>query len=187
VLFAQQMKAKEVVTTIDASMVTEEMGFRVTRTKVGDTYVSEQLKESGDFGGEPSGSWVFPKSSLCPDGIYAAAQIVALASRQTLSALVDNIPRYPILRGSRPNEGITIADLKKRLMALQPQSVVDIDGLKLVFADGWLLVRVSGTEPKVRITAEARTEPRARQLYDSGVRTIKESIHQRRTSKEAGS
>jgi phosphoglucosamine mutase len=187
VLFAQQMKAKEVVTTIDASMVIEEMGFRVTRTEVGDTSVSEQLKESGDFGGEPSGSWVFPKSSLCPDGIYAAAQIAALASRQTLSALVDNIPQYPILRGSQPNEGIAISELKKRLMALQPQSVVDIDGLKLVFADGWLLVRVSGTEPKIRITAEARTEARVRQLYDSGIRAIKESTRQRRTSKEARS
>jgi len=168
--------------------VIEEMGFRVTRTKVGDTYVSEQLKESGDFGGEPSGSWVFPKSSLCPDGIYAAAQIVALASQQTLSALVDNIPRYPILRGSRPNEGTVISDLKKRLMALKPQSAVDIDGLKLFFADGWLLVRVSGTEPKIRITAEARTESRARQLYDSGVRAIKESILPKEgPGKEAGS
>jgi phosphoglucosamine mutase len=184
VLFAQQVKAKEVVTTIDASMVIEEMGFRVTRTKVGDTYVSEQLKESGDFGGEPSGSWIFPKSSLCPDGIYAAAQIAALASQKSLSALVDSIPQYPILRGSRPNEGITIPDLKKRLMALKPQSVIDIDGLKLVFADGWLLVRVSGTEPKIRITAEAKTESRARQLYDSGVRAIKESM---KASREAES
>jgi phosphoglucosamine mutase len=184
VLFAQQMKAKEVVTTIDASMVIEEMGFRVTRTKVGDTYVSEQLKESGDFGGEPSGSWVFPNNSLCPDGIYAAAEIAALASQQTLSALVDSIPRYPILRGSLPNRGVTISDLNKRLMALKPVSVVDIDGLKLVFADGWLLVRVSGTEPKIRITAEAKTESRARQLYDSSVRAIMESM---KANKEAES
>jgi phosphoglucosamine mutase len=177
VLFAQQMKAKEVVTTIDASMVIDELSFHVTRTKVGDTCVSEKLKEVGDFGGEPSGSWVFPKSSLCPDGIYAAAQIAVLASQQALSALVDSIPQYPILRGSLPNErGIAISDLKERLMALKPQSVVDIDGLKLVFVDGWLLVRASGTEPKIRITAEAKTESRARQLYDCGVRAIKESV-----------
>ena len=184
VLLAQQMKAKEVVTTIDASMVIEEIGFRVSRTRVGDTYVSEQLKESGDFGGEPSGAWVFPRNSLCPDGIYAAAQIAILASQQSLSALVDGVPQYPILRGSLPNEGITISGLKKRLMALKPQSVVDIDGLKLIFTDGWLLVRVSGTEPKIRLTAEAKTEERARQLYDSGVIAIKES---KRESKEAGS
>jgi phosphoglucosamine mutase len=184
VLFAQQMKAKEVVTTIDASMLIEEMGFRVTRTKVGDTYVSERLKVSGDFGGEPSGSWVFPSSSLCPDGIYAAAQIAVLASQRELSALVDSIPRYPIFRGSLPNEGIAMSDLKKRLMALEPESVVDIDGLKLVFADGWLLVRVSGTEPRIRITAEARTESRARQLYDSGTGTVKESME---ANKEAES
>ena len=50
-LFAREVVAKEVVTTIDASMVIDEMGFSVTRTPVGDIYVSEELKKGGDFGG----------------------------------------------------------------------------------------------------------------------------------------
>ena len=79
VLFAQELGAQEIVTTIDASMAIDEVGFIVNRTIVGDTYVSEKLKGGGHFGGEPSGSWVFPSISLCPDGIYAAAQVVAIA------------------------------------------------------------------------------------------------------------
>ncbi len=46
------------------------------------------------------------------------------------------------------------------------------DGIRLAFEDGWLLVRPSGTEPKIRITAEARTEARAQELYNLGAEAI---------------
>ncbi len=95
-ILARATGAKEGVTTIDASMVIDEMGFNVRRTRVGDTAVSEELKKGGDFGGEASGSWIFPGVSLCPDGIYAAAQMAAIASRQRLSELVDSLPAYPL-------------------------------------------------------------------------------------------
>ena len=176
VLFAQKVGAKEVVTTIDASMVIEDMGFNVTRTPVGDTYVSDELKRGGDFGGEPSGSWVFPHSSLCPDGIYAAAQLVTIASQEKLSRLVDDIPDYPLLRGNVLGEGMIMSDLERTLLNMEPLSVSNIDGLKLSFRDGWLLIRPSGTEPKVRVTAEAKDEARVRQLYDSGIKAIKECM-----------
>jgi len=180
-LFAQEVEAKEVVTTIDASMTIDEMGFSVTRTKVGDTYVSEELKKGGDFGGEPSGSWVFPNISLCPDGIYAAARLVAMAGRQKLSALVDSIPRYPLLRGNISSEGVVMSKLERQLKAMEALSVSNIDGIKLSFEDGWLLIRASGTEPKIRVTAEAKGEARVRQLYDNGIGTIRECM---RGSKE---
>ena len=175
-LFAQQVGAREVVTTIDASMVIDGMGFSVIRTPVGDTYVSDELKKSGDFGGEPSGSWIFPNSSLCPDGIYAAARLATIASRQRLSQLVDSIPCYPLLRGSVSGKGVIVSHLEKRLSAMEPLSVSLIDGIKLDFEDGWLLIRASGTEPKIRVTAEAKSEARVHQLYDSGVKVIKECL-----------
>ena len=175
-LFAQEVEAKEVVTTIDASMTIDEMGFSVTRTRVGDTYVSEELKKSGDFGGEPSGSWVFPNISLCPDGVYAAARLVAMAGRQKLSLLVDSIPCYPLLRGNISSEGVVMSKLRRQLVAMEPLSVSNIDGIKLSFEDGWLLIRASGTEPKIRVTAEAKGEARVRQLYDSGIGTIRECM-----------
>jgi len=180
VIFAQALGAREIVTTIDASMAIDETGFSVRRTRVGDTYVSEELKKGGDFGGEPSGSWVFPGISFCPDGIYAAAQVAAIASRQRLSELVDSIPCYPLLRGSISSQGTPPSDLESKLMAMEPLSMNNTDGIKLNFEDGWLLVRASGTEPKIRLTAEAKNETRARQLYDTGLRAIKDSIKSRR-------
>ncbi|MFC2070822.1 phosphoglucosamine mutase, partial [Chloroflexota bacterium] len=173
VLFARQAEAKKVVTTIDASMIIEEMGYDVIRTPVGDTYVSEELKKGGDFGGEPSGSWVFPDNSLCPDGIFAAARIAAIAGEQKLSWLVDDIPQYPLLRGSVAGGGLDAFELESRMQAMNPISVSTIDGIKLNFNDGWLLIRASGTEPKIRITAEAKDETRLKQLYDDGVKAIK--------------
>ena len=176
VLLARDLGAREVVTTLDASMIVDEMGFKVTRTRVGDTYVSEELGRGGDFGGEPSGSWVFPGLSLCPDGIYAAARLVAIASRQRLSHLVDDIPSYPILRGSVSGDGVKIAELTRWIMALAPLSVSDVDGIRLTFADGWLLVRASGTEPKLRVTAEAKSRGRVRRLYDDALKAINSCI-----------
>jgi len=175
-LFAQEVGASKVVTTIDASMVIDELGFSVTRTRVGDNYVSEELKGGGDFGGEPSGSWVFPDVSLCPDGIYAAAQLVNMAGRQRLSLLVDSIPGYPLLRGSISSGGVVLSKLERQLMAMEPLSISNSDGIRLNFEDGWLLIRASGTEPRIRVTAEARSEARVHRLYDSGVRVIKECM-----------
>ncbi|MFC1952379.1 phosphoglucosamine mutase [Chloroflexota bacterium] len=175
-LFAREVGAKEVVTTIDASMTIDEMGFGITRTRVGDTYVSEELRNGGDFGGEPSGSWVFPDISLCPDGIYAAARLVAMASRQKLSPLVDSIPSYPLLRGSISGEGVVMSKIERQIMVMEPLSINNGDGIKLNFADGWLLIRASGTEPKIRVTAEAKDETRVRQLYDRGVDVIRECM-----------
>lgn len=172
VILARDGEAKEVVTTVDASMAIEEAGFNVKRTKVGDTYVSEHLRRGGDFGGEPSGAWIFPKNSYCPDGIYAAAALVSLAGRQKLSALVDAIPQYPVYRGSVANDGATTSEIENVLLAMGPQDVDRSDGVKLIFEDGWLLVRPSGTEPKIRVTAEAKTEARAHQLYDRAVESI---------------
>ena len=55
--------------------------------------------------------------------------------------------------------------------------IKDYDGIEFILEDdSWILLRPSGTEPKIRITAEAKTESRARQLYDSCIKAIKESI-----------
>ncbi len=176
-IFSRNSGSKNIVTTIDASMSIEEMQFKVRRTKVGDPYVSEELKKWGKFGGEPSGAWVFPSTSLCPDGIYAAARIADIASRQKLSALVDSIPSYPVIRGNISGVVALNQEFKEKLIAsLQPASVDTVDGLKLNFSDGWLLIRPSGTEPKIRLTAEAKTESVARNYYDHGIKILKEFI-----------
>lgn len=180
-IFSQASGKKNIVTTVDASMCIEKMNLHVKRTKVGDPYVSEALKKRGDFGGEPSGAWVFPQISLCPDGIFAAAQIADIASRHRLSHLVDAIPSYPVIRGNIPGIIQSIDDLKdKLLLEFAPESIDLTDGLKLYLKDGWLLVRPSGTEPKIRLTVEATDSSLVKCYYEKGAKIISDNIRERK-------
>jgi phosphoglucosamine mutase len=179
-LYARRLGAKKVVTTIDASMLIDELGFEVTRTRVGDAFVSDELRggtrNTEQFGAEPSGCFIFPQVSLCPDGIYAAAKIVQIASESPISTLVDQIPSYHVLRGSVPAERAVMVKLGERLRAESGGRLTMIDGLRLAFNDGWLLIRPSGTEPKIRLTAEAKSEQRARELYNLGLKAIESAL-----------
>jgi phosphoglucosamine mutase len=163
-LFAQYLGARRIVTTVEASMAIEEIGD-VHRTPVGDSHVSEHLLSWGDFGGEPSGSWIFPQHSLCPDGIYAAALFCEIASEWDIAAAIDGMPDYPIIRTS-----IQYSEPADLLLDLGAE--VPTDGIRLEADDGWCLVRASGTEPKVRITAEGRTRTTARMLSEKGMELI---------------
>jgi len=165
-LFAQYLDAKRVVTTSDASMIIEEIA-EVRRTAVGDTYVSEELLKWGDFGGEPSGAWIFPKISLCPDGPFAAALFCEIASEWDVARVLDAMPSYPILRESFFCE--TARDTIRALGAERPT-----DGIRLKNEDGWCLIRASGTEPKIRITAEGKNLQKTKEMLEKGRSLIKE-------------
>jgi phosphoglucosamine mutase len=157
-LFARYLGAKRVVTTADASMIIEEIG-EVHRTPVGDTYVSEELLKWGDFGGEPSGAWVFPKHSYCPDGPFAAALFCEIASEWNVAEVLDEMPSYPILRESFTCE--TAWETVTSIGAANPT-----EGIRIPEENGWFLIRASGTEPKIRITAEGTTRENAKEMLD---------------------
>jgi phosphoglucosamine mutase len=187
-LCARHLGAWRVVTTIDASMLIDELGFEVVRTRVGDAFVSDELRvgvkrDTEEFGAEPSGCFIFPRVSLCPDGIYAAAKIAQIASEHLISSLVDRTPSYPVLRGSIAGDRSAMKNVEERLKAESKGQLTTMDGLRLAFDDGWLLIRPSGTEPKIRITAEARSEKRAKELYNIGLKAIEEALKKQERAK----
>lgn len=175
-ILAKNIAAKTLITTLDATMLLEESNFKVIRTKIGDTFVSEKLKDGGDFGGEASGCWIFPEVSLCPDGVYAAAKLAQIASEKKLSTLVDSINLYPLKRGSIPLDKDRWHNIENRFLEMDCLSQNKEDGIKLNFSDGWLLLRPSGTEPKLRITVEARSKERVETLYNMAQKNIAESL-----------
>jgi len=79
------------------------------------------------------------------------------------------------LRGAVPFSAARDAVSKKVESAMKDVGgrLETIDGWRVSFDDGWFLVRLSGTEPKVRITAEARSEARAKELYEIALSKVK--------------
>jgi phosphoglucosamine mutase len=166
VLFARYLGAKRVVTTGDASMIIENYS-EVRRTPVGDSYVSEELLTWGDFGGEPSGAWIFPKISNCPDGPFAAALFCEMSSEWDIAGEIDAIPTCHLLRESFACE--SAGDVLTRIGASSPT-----DGIRIADEDGWCLIRASGTEPKIRITAEGKTPAKVKALLAKGKKRIQQ-------------
>ena len=181
-LFAKQRARKGLVVPVDASMAFDDvLDVPVYRTRVGDVYVAQELKRRGaDFGGEPSGTFIFPSETMCPDGPLAAAILVSLVKERPLKQWLADIPAYPVVRSSIPFDSgsrSAIADsLGPALEALSPTDITTVDGWRLAFPDGWALVRLSGTEPKIRVTAEAREVARAKEIHDRVSEAVKGAV-----------
>jgi phosphoglucosamine mutase len=175
-----------VVTNVEASMCVETMaerlGGRVVRTKVGDVYVSEAIASNcAVFGGEPCGAWVHPLQHYCPDGLLSAVLFLnALEVEGTsVSEFIDKIPQYITVR-----ENITCSNnIKASIVAAVATTIKDafsgsytdfsnIDGIRLTFKNGWLLIRASGTEPLIRITVEGESDVVAKELMHKTVSLI---------------
>jgi phosphoglucosamine mutase len=176
--FAMREAKKAIAVPVDASRVIDDLlnGIKISRTKVGDVYVAEMLKKiQGEFGGEPSGAWIFPKVSYCPDGIFAAARLVEIVSKEgDFSKLLESIPEYPVKRGAFQCEDKKEA-MVKIASELEKLGVINtLDGIRVDLEDGWILVRPSGTEPKIRITVESKN--RCDELYRMTEQIVRKEI-----------
>ena len=178
-VFAKERARKGLVVPVDASAAFEDLlpGVPVHRTRVGDVYVAQELKRRGaDFGGEPSGTFIFPEQTMCPDCPFAAAYLVTLVRDRTLKDLVAAAPMYPVVRDSLPFEASRKESLLRSVeaaIASMGKEVMTLDGWRVRFDDGWALVRFSGTEPKIRVTAEARAVVRAKEIYEAVFAALK--------------
>jgi phosphoglucosamine mutase len=139
-----------------------ERGVRVVTTDVGDRYVLEALKrESALLGGEQSGHLLWLDGHVTGDGLVAALLLCrALRSRnETLSAAAAAMPRFPQVTRNLPRVGR--GPLPESLLAQVASLNEELAGR------GRVLVRPSGTEPVVRVLAEAESEEEAESLCAS--------------------
>jgi len=164
------VSGEEVAVPVDTSLAAEEFladrGIGVIRTAVGDVHVAGAAAEPGvAFGGEPSGAWIWPEETPCPDGPLAAVRIASMAAETPLGERLSAIPSYPIRRTS------VEVDRKREVMGSVERRVRDsydsvgtLDGVRVETGDGWFLMRASGTQSLVRLTAEAPEAERAVEL-----------------------
>ncbi|ACS34597.1 phosphoglucosamine mutase [Thermococcus gammatolerans] len=177
----------KIVTTVDAGFALDDyvrpLGGEVIRTRVGDVAVADELaKHGGIFGGEPSGTWIIPQWNLTPDGIFAGALVLEMIDRLgPISELAREVPRYVTLRAKVPcpNEKKAKAMeiiAKEALKSFDYEKLIDIDGIRIENSDWWILFRPSGTEPIMRITLEAHTEDKAKELMEKAEKLVKEAV-----------
>jgi phosphoglucosamine mutase len=137
----------------------EERGIRLVTTDVGDRYVLEALRrEGGVLGGEQSGHIIYLKDHVTGDGLTAALLLCAALHGRTLAEAAALLPRYP---QAKENVRVATKELPEALRAEIERLNGELDG------SGRILVRPSGTEPVVRVLAEAENAEKAKELCAS--------------------
>ncbi len=167
-----------VVVNMSTSRVLEDLarrqGCEFHRSAVGEANVVEKmLATNAVIGGEGNGGVIDPRVGLVRDPFIGMALILNLLaeSRQTLSALVAELPTYAIVKDRCPVVRDQLAALQERLLQRWPEATANrLDGLRLDWPDRWLHLRPSNTEPIVRIIAEAPTREAAQALCDEAKR-----------------
>lgn len=158
---------KPIATTVEASLIVREaiegLGSSAIITPVGSMHVAHEVqKKKLAFGGEPCGEYVFGNLVPAADGIATALMFARLicASGKKLSVLASEFKQFPITR-----EKFKCKDKEKAMKLLGKSLKIagkrsEMDGIRIDFEDGWVLVRPSGTEPVMRLTCEAKTQKR---------------------------
>ncbi len=154
--------------------VAADVGASLELTPIGSTNIITRIKElhaageSVPIAGEGNGGIFFPDRLLARDGAYTAARFLELVADRPVSDLVAPYDGYHNVRVNLEYE----SDAQREAMVAAAESHADdagadlttIDGYRLDYGDAWVLARPSGTEPLVRIYAEARDRERAEAL-----------------------
>jgi phosphoglucosamine mutase len=148
--------AVTVMTNLGFHQLMGERGIEVVVTDVGDRYVLEALRERGGLlGGEQSGHIIYLRDHVTGDGLAAALLLCGALRGRTLAEAAAVMPRYPQVQENVP---VAAKSLPPALLAEVERTNEELAG------EGRILVRPSGTEPVVRVLAEASDFQKAREL-----------------------
>jgi phosphomannomutase/phosphoglucomutase len=151
----------------------EAHGGRAIMWKTGHALIKKKMKvEKAEFAGEMSGHMFFADRYLgFDDAIYAAGRLLEIlsATHRRISELLADVPETvttPEIRVDCPDhiKFAVVARVTETLRRSYP--VIDIDGVRVLFDDGWGLVRASNTQPALVLRFEALTEDRLAEIRD---------------------
>ena len=182
--FILSKTAGDIVATVSTSRMLDDIAEKhdvvIHRTKVGVGWVVEKMNEiDAVLGGEGTGGVIYPSINYTTDGITSIAAILQylVDSKQSISGLVDNIPKYEMCRKKFEIPSQDVATQLVDMVMKQYQDEINsptnsslrldlTDGIKLVWDDRWVNIRKSGTEPVIRVFSEAPTSEEAEILCD---------------------
>lgn len=172
----KRLKNNIVVTTVMSNLGFEiflkKSGIKIVRTQVGDRYVVEEMLRQGcNLGGEQSGHIVFMDHNTTGDGAISALQVLAVMCKtgKPLSKLASGIPIYPQVL-------LNVPVPKPKSIEKFPAVMSAIKKAEHQLKAGRILVRPSGTEPKIRIMVEGSSMHKITALAEELAEVIKSNM-----------
>ncbi len=183
----QKHRGGKVVYELSCSMAVEEyvkkLGGIPLVERVGHTFImNRMIEEKALLGGEKSSHFYFADVYGMDDGVFASLRMAEILSKsdEKLSEMVASLPQYPSVyeKNFECPDNLKFAVIEKVRSQFKRYGLetLDIDGVKLIEEDGWVILRASNTEPVVRISAEARTEEKLKKLYYFAVTEINKAM-----------
>ncbi|MFQ5484256.1 MAG: phosphomannomutase/phosphoglucomutase [Desulfobacterales bacterium] len=161
----------------------EKHGGRAMMWKTGHSLIKQKMRsEKAELAGELSGHMFFSDRFLgFDDAIYASCRLIEILSKtgKRISDLLSDVPKTyntPEIRIPCPDDKKFVVVEKVTDFFRQNHNVIDIDGVRVLFEDGWGLIRASNTQPALVLRFEAMSEKRLkeiRELIESGLEKIK--------------
>jgi phosphomannomutase/phosphoglucomutase len=160
----------------------EKFGGKPIMWRTGHSNLKKKMKETkAPLAGEMSGHLFFADRYFgFDDAIYASARMVELVAKsgKKVSQLLDGVPRYfstPEIRAEVATDELKfeIADKAKQFFS-KNYEVIDVDGVRIQFGDGWGLVRASNTQPVLVLRFEARTKDRLEEIKNLVISKLRE-------------
>ncbi len=161
----------------------EKHGGRAMMWKTGHSLIKQKMRlEKAELAGELSGHMFFSDRFLgFDDAIYASCRLIEILSKtgKRISDLLSDVPQTystPEIRVSCPDEKKFVVVEKVTDFFRQSHNIIDIDGVRVLFEDGWGLIRASNTQPALVLRFEAMSEKRLeeiRELIESALEKIR--------------
>lgn len=185
---ASNMKNKKLMFDVKCSKTLidelERINIKPVMYRTGNSYTCRYMQEEDfDFGGEYSGHIYFrDKFPGIDDGIYAGLRMIEILSNtdKKLSELLEGINKYystEEIKVSVPDEKkFSIIEKIKEYAKKQNYNIVDIDGVRVNFEDGWALVRASNTGPNITMRFEASKKGRLKEIQKEFTNVVDNNI-----------
>jgi phosphomannomutase len=168
--FVLTSKRGAVVTNLSTTRLIDDVArdYQVPlhRSSVGEANVIALMKETDAvIGGEGTGGVIYPEVHYGRDAMTGIALILQFLTNQGLSLgeKLKKMPRYHIMKEKRSYEG-DFSDLAKKSQKIFRGEVNSVDGIRIDMDEGWIHLRMSNTEPVLRVIAEARSEEAAKNI-----------------------
>lgn len=184
VLSQAKTKSRFVVANLSTTRALEDIAREydaaVIRTPIGEINVAQRMQAvNALIGGEGNGGVILPEAHLGRDSLVGTVLVLQLLSneKRPLAEVMRTLPRYYMTKRKAPRGQADFNEIMRRLIpSFEDAEINTEDGLKFSWADRWVHIRTSNTEPIVRIYAEAPTSQAADQLADRLVSAVQKFI-----------